>query len=284
MSFPSLPLFTDAFIADTGHLTAHQTGAYMLLLMMAWRSPGCRLPDDDVKLARWARCDARVWRQTKPVVMEFWTLDAEGYWTQKRLASEYRTVSERAERARLNGQHGGRHKPLKNNEADNPAGSVSVSQKKAPNPNPIEDTNVSSNDSPKRKRSRTPYSDRFEAFWSEYPTDALMSKKKAAEAFARLDDDEQQQIIASLPAFRSYCQAHPDYRPVHAVRYITQGRHDGFLKVAQASASRVWVAEGSPQWAAWQQVKKTPVTENRERRNERGWYFPSEWPPERAAA
>jgi uncharacterized protein YdaU (DUF1376 family) len=135
-AFPSLPLFTDAFLADTGHLTAHQTGVYLLLLMVAWRSPGCGLPDDDVKLARWARCDARTWKQTKPVVMEFWTLD-DGYWTQKRLSSERRTVSERAERARSNGQHGGRPKSLKNKEQGNPAGLSWVAQKKAPNPNPI---------------------------------------------------------------------------------------------------------------------------------------------------
>lgn len=144
--FPSLPLFTDAFLADTGHLTAHQTGAYMLLLMMAWRTPGCRLPDDDVKLARWARCDARVWRQTKPAVMEFWVL-ADGFWTQKRLTSEYLTVCNRAERARLNGQSGGRPKLLQNNDPGNPAGSSRVTQKKAPNPNPnknkYSDTDVS---------------------------------------------------------------------------------------------------------------------------------------------
>jgi hypothetical protein len=33
--FPCLPLFTDAFIADTGHLGAIETGAYLMLLMVA---------------------------------------------------------------------------------------------------------------------------------------------------------------------------------------------------------------------------------------------------------
>lgn len=82
-SFPSLPLFTDAFIADTGHLSAQQTGAYMMLLMMAWRSPECRLPDDDDKLARWARVDRRTWLKIKPAVMEFWSL-ADGFWAPSR--------------------------------------------------------------------------------------------------------------------------------------------------------------------------------------------------------
>lgn len=134
-AFPSLPLFTDAFIADTGHLSATETGAYIMLLMVAWRSPDCRLPDDDLKLARWARVDARQWGRIKPSVMEFWTL-ADGFWTQKRLSSERDKVSKFAEVARRNGAHGGRPKSLKNNDGENPKGSVDETQSKAPNPNP----------------------------------------------------------------------------------------------------------------------------------------------------
>jgi len=134
--FPSLPLFTDAFLADTGHLNAQETGAYLLLLMMAWRSPGCRIPDDDARMARWARVDLRTWRRIKSAVMEFWALE-DGFWTQKRLSKEREIVSKRAEVARQNGVHGGRPKSLENNDTGNPAGSSRVTQKKAPNPNPI---------------------------------------------------------------------------------------------------------------------------------------------------
>lgn len=135
-AFPSLPLFTDAFIADTGHLNAQQTGAYLMLLMVAWRTAECRLPDDDDKLARWARVDRRTWNRVKPAVMEFWTL-RDGFWTQKRLTQERDIVSKRADAARLNGKHGGRPKSLENNDPDNPTGSDSLTQRKAPNPNPI---------------------------------------------------------------------------------------------------------------------------------------------------
>lgn len=134
-AFPSLPLFTDAFIADTGHLNATETGAYLMLLMVAWRTPECRLPDDDQRLARWARVDARSWARIKPKVMEFWTL-TEGQWSQKRLLLERDKVRKFAEASRRNGTAGGRPKGLKNKRAENPAGSQEETQQKAPNPIP----------------------------------------------------------------------------------------------------------------------------------------------------
>lgn len=145
-AFPSLPLFTDAFIADTGHLSAQETGAYLMLLMVAWRSPDCRLADDDDKLARWARVDRRTWKRLKPTVMEFWTL-REGFWTQKRLTQERDIVSKRADAARANGKHGGRPKSLEDNEPNNPTGSRSLTQQKAPNPNPSRSSLRSDQDS-----------------------------------------------------------------------------------------------------------------------------------------
>ena len=50
--FPALPLFTDALLGDTTHLDATEFGAYLLMLIVAWRSPDCALPDDDRYLAR----------------------------------------------------------------------------------------------------------------------------------------------------------------------------------------------------------------------------------------
>ena len=134
--FPHLPLFTDAFIADTGHLSAQETGAYLMLLMVAWRSPGCKLPDDDKKLARWARVDARNWAKVKDAVLEFWTLE-EGFWQQKRLSKEAARVHEFAAASRRNGSLGGRPKSLKTNDPANPAGSPDKTQNNLPIPIPI---------------------------------------------------------------------------------------------------------------------------------------------------
>ncbi|MEM8626241.1 MAG: DUF1376 domain-containing protein [Pseudomonadota bacterium] len=154
--FPALPLFTDAFLADTTHLSAEETGAYVMLLMCAWRSPSCSLPNDDKKLARMARVSPARWGKIRDEVMAFWTLDEQGTWSQKRLQKERLYVEKSRAIKRDNGSKGGRPKPLKNNEVEEAVGSPPVKQnetyEKAPTPTPISkssDTSVSGEISPR---------------------------------------------------------------------------------------------------------------------------------------
>lgn len=95
--FPALPLWTDAFVGDTTHLSCELVGAYLLLLFAAWRRPNCDLPDDDKFLAQMTRCDIRTWRaRYRPILAPFHTIE-NGTWTQKRLHKE-------RNRVRLRGQ------------------------------------------------------------------------------------------------------------------------------------------------------------------------------------
>lgn len=86
--YPALPLFTDAYLADTRHLTTAQHGAYMLMLMTAWRAPDCSLPDDDVFLARICGMDKRTWASNKIVLLAFWQRTSDAKLFQKRLKDE----------------------------------------------------------------------------------------------------------------------------------------------------------------------------------------------------
>lgn len=90
---------------------------------------------------------------------------------------------------------------------------------------------------PKPVRTRKAYSGEFERFWSDFPTDPLMSKKDASAAFEKLDADDRKKLFLSLANFRAYCAKQTDYRPVHAVRYITQRRFDGFAPAASSTFS-----------------------------------------------
>jgi uncharacterized protein YdaU (DUF1376 family) len=92
--YPALPLFTDAYMSDTRHLTPAQHGAYLLLLMTAWRMPDCKLPDDDRFLSRCASMDIRTWKQNREIVLSFWKRDEMQKWYQGRLLDERKYVDE----------------------------------------------------------------------------------------------------------------------------------------------------------------------------------------------
>lgn len=94
--FPALPLWTDAYLADTSHLTTIEHGAYLLLLIAMWRGGGT-LPDDDRKLARFARLTAGQWKRIKPTIMEFFDR-ADGKITQGRLTAEMVFVRQHSKR------------------------------------------------------------------------------------------------------------------------------------------------------------------------------------------
>lgn len=92
--YPALMLWTDAYLADTTHLSAEEHGVYLLLLMAAWRTPDCSLPDDDDRLARMARVGLKKWRSVRIVMEGFWTI-GDGKWTQKRLLKERGRIVDR---------------------------------------------------------------------------------------------------------------------------------------------------------------------------------------------
>lgn len=104
--FPALPLFTDAYLADTRHLTTEEHGAYLLLLMCAWRTRGCGLQDDEKALARITGLSPTRWRRMRPVLEQFFDTSG-GIWQQKKLQQVYDGVAERVARNRQNGAKGG---------------------------------------------------------------------------------------------------------------------------------------------------------------------------------
>src|SRR6185312_5754586 len=123
-----MPVFTDALVGDTMHLSAEEFGAYLLLLIATWRNNGRALADDETKLARICRVSTRRWRErVRSVLVEFFDTN-DGYWHQKRLEKEWQFVAKRAAISRFNGGKGGRHKQLENKESQNPAGIIQPAQ------------------------------------------------------------------------------------------------------------------------------------------------------------
>lgn len=95
--FPALPVFTDAYLADTRHLSTEEHGAYLLLLMEAWRRPECNLPDDDKLLSRLCGLPLSRWQEIKGTILAFWVRDGRRKtWTQKRLLKERSYVAQKS--------------------------------------------------------------------------------------------------------------------------------------------------------------------------------------------
>lgn len=85
------------------------------------------------------------------------------------------------------------------------------------------------------KRSKNDYPTDFLEFWAGYPADSNMSKREAFKVWKRISAEERSQAIAALPAFRAHCQGDPTYRPVHACRFLSQRRAEGFLDPSRPS-------------------------------------------------
>ncbi len=106
--FPALPLFTDAYLADTLDLPLAEHGAYLILLMLAWRRPDCAIPDDMkwLKASMGAACGGNLhghtFNATVPKLLRrFFTLEG-GKWTQKRLTKERDYLRKQTEQQRQN--------------------------------------------------------------------------------------------------------------------------------------------------------------------------------------
>lgn len=83
-----LPVWIDAFLRDTQHLSPDEVGAYLLILMAMWSRAGCDFPDDDRRLARLCRVSPRLWKtRIGPALRPFFET-AGGLLISKRLSVE----------------------------------------------------------------------------------------------------------------------------------------------------------------------------------------------------
>lgn len=133
---PFWPVATDALIADTTHLTTEEFGAYTLLMIAQWRSNGEKLPFADAKLARIARLSLRSWQRVRPTLAQLFEITPDG-WSQKRVAKDFLSISEKIKKNRTNGALGGKAKALKSHSSDvavannSPAGSPEQNSKRS---------------------------------------------------------------------------------------------------------------------------------------------------------
>lgn len=239
-ALPYMPLYVADYLADAAHLSTLEHGAYLLLIMTYWQR-GKALPADDKKLARIARVTDAEWADIRPAIVEFFHVSADE-WRHKRIDAELTAVEQKSNKARAAGQASANARSSKTQHPPNERSTTvqqtlnhtdtdtyqnrTLSVESVPSSLRSEETDQPRPKRAKRLRTKIEYSEKFERVWAGYLTDPNMSKAKAAEAFERLSEADQDLVLASCPAFRKYCASNDWYRPVHLVRYITERRFE----------------------------------------------------------
>ena len=93
MSLAWMPFYPADYLADTGHLTTQEHGAYFLLILHYWCNSG--LPADERKLARIARMTAPEWDTARDTIADFFDAD----WQHFRIDAELATARDEASKA-----------------------------------------------------------------------------------------------------------------------------------------------------------------------------------------
>lgn len=195
--FPALPLWTDAYLADTNHLTDAERGRYDLLLIHLWRAPNQRLPNDNAWLARkFQRSVEAIEIEIRPIVQEFCKVD--GNWIyQKRLTAEWSYVKRLSNRGRENAKS----RWQKEKDACEPDASQHASGN-APTPTPTPHKKGSATQSrPRREATRMP--------------DGWMLSVEGLD-FAKSRGFPDQQILDIADHFKTHYTAGPGRNKTHA--------------------------------------------------------------------
>lgn len=110
MSAPGwMPLHVAEYLADTGHLSPAEHGAYLLLIMHYWQNR--RLPAEDAKLARICRMSRDEFADARDTLSAFFS---DG-WGHKRIDAELSKADEKYEKRAAAGRKGGIAKSVSGN-------------------------------------------------------------------------------------------------------------------------------------------------------------------------
>jgi uncharacterized protein YdaU (DUF1376 family) len=169
---PWMPLYVADYLADTEHLGALQSGAYLHLIMHYWQHRG--LPDDDAALRRITKLTPGEWKRERGTLAGFFY---DG-WKHRRIDDELAKADAKHERRVSSGKRGGIAK------AANLAMPQQSSSKPPSNALASSSPSPSEKDSSLRSLDARELRDEFERqFWPAYPH--KVGKPAALRAFCR---------------------------------------------------------------------------------------------------
>ena len=206
-----MPLYVADYLADTGHLSAAEHGAYMLLIMHYWTNGG--LPDDERRLARIARMSEDEWCAARDELASFF----QDGWRHARIDAELAKSEEISSKRKAAAEQ--RHNKSNANASANAEQVQTQSQPQS---------QVSSNEltNPRAKRAERGVSPEFEDFWTAYPRRPGNPKDPASRQFEtlRAAGVDPATIIAGATAYAAFCVGKEPQFIDQATTWLNQGR------------------------------------------------------------
>lgn len=99
---------------------------------------------------------------------------------------------------------------------------------------------------PKPRKQRRGYTIEFEAWWKSYPDTTNNSKANAFVEWSHLSPEDREFATVAIKPFTDYCRANPDYRCIHAERFLKHRRFEGFAERSKTPAKAA--NEVEPYW------------------------------------
>lgn len=241
---PAMPIFIDAYLSDTTHLSTEEHGAYLLLLMAMWRRNGS-VPDDNRDVARMVGLGLARWKKIKERLRPLLTFE-QSQISQKRLKKEWNYVTDYKEKQRKNAQK----RWAKPNETKGLSDATAYAKPHAKTHSGIcthtqevkeEVTEYADRPSPITKsesvgtlrKSKNLRGLPFEKFWEKYPN--KRGKQPASKTWKKLSLENQKAAIAALPAYEAACKE-TDTALQHGSTYLSKQTWKDF----EAEATTEW--------------------------------------------
>ena len=206
-------------------------GAYRILIDLIYMQGG-KLPDDPRYISGVLGCSVRKWNSIRKELIERRKIYAENeiisnFRADKELISSRKLQDKNSENARRSNKNNNLTKAMapltRGIDTDTDTDKELFDIDKS-----ISHLSVSA----KPTRSKKSYSEDFEKWWKDYPRDANMSKAEAFKAWKKLDANDRAKAQAAIAPFRSWISSQQNYRTLHACRFLSQRRFDGFAEQA----------------------------------------------------
>jgi uncharacterized protein YdaU (DUF1376 family) len=278
-SRPWMPLYVADYLADTGHLSTVEHGAYALLIMHYWQNSG--LPPEDARLARITRLTLREWLAIRDVIA---ALFREG-WRHKRIDAELararETIDKRSAAGRVAASARYAHRSAGASQSD-AIGMRDACETELPRAR----ASQSQPQSPSRSTNENKYPSDFERWWAVYPR--KVGKRTALRAFEQVLEGGTTTLAALVSAAERYAAERAGENPTFTKhpdawlkeeRWTDEPAHPDGTPV-HPDLLKTWVLMEDPRWV---DLSERHVTENGKLpphtggQGGTGWYFPNAW-------